>query len=326
MNKIIDVNYYPVPEARNSNLRHRPIGLGVQGLADAFMLMRYPFDSAEARELNIKIFETIYHAALEASCELAQRDGTYETYADCPVSKGILQYDMWDVTPTDLWDWDTLKANIAKHGVRNSLLVAPMPTASTSQILGFNECFEPYTSNLYTRRVLAGEFQIVNPWLLKDLFEWFWINDVKNQIISDKNGSIQHVTTIPQELKDLYKTVWEISQRVVIDMAADRGAFIDQSQSLNIFIAEPNFGRLTSMHFYAWKKGLKTGMYYLRTRPAVDAIKVSKRKTPLDCIFVCELTNNANFSFYFSSLWIKQLLTRLSIVFLSKNITRKPRK
>jgi ribonucleoside-diphosphate reductase subunit M1 len=274
LDKIIDVNYYPVEEARYSNMRHRPIGLGVQGLADAFMLMRYPFDSAEARELNIQIFETIYHAALEASCELAQEKGAYETYAGSPVSKGILQYDMWDVTPTNLWNWDELKQKIAKHGVRNSLLVAPMPTASTSQILGFNECFEPYTSNLYTRRVLAGEFQIVNPWLLKDLVEsGLWDDTVKNQIISD-NGSIQKVASIPQNLKDLYKTVWEISQRVVIDMAADRGAFIDQSQSLNIFIAEPNFGRLTSMHFYAWKKGLKTGMYYLRTRPAVDAIKV----------------------------------------------------
>ncbi|GAB5588463.1 ribonucleotide-diphosphate reductase subunit rnr1 [Umbelopsis nana] len=282
LNKIIDVNYYPVPEARTSNLRHRPIGLGVQGLADAFMLMRYPFDSAEARELNIKIFETIYHAALEASCELAQRDGPYETYVGSPVSKGIFQYDMWDVTPTDLWNWDELKQNIAKHGVRNSLLVAPMPTASTSQILGFNECFEPYTSNLYTRRVLAGEFQIVNPWLLKDLVEsGLWDDNVKNQIISD-NGSIQHVASIPQNLKDLYKTVWEISQRVVIDMAADRGAFIDQSQSLNIFIAEPNFGRLTSMHFYAWKKGLKTGMYYLRTRPAVDAIKFTVDQASLN--------------------------------------------
>ncbi|KAI8579172.1 hypothetical protein K450DRAFT_243109 [Umbelopsis ramanniana AG] len=282
LDKIIDVNYYPVEEARYSNMRHRPIGLGVQGLADAFMLMRYPFDSAEARELNIQIFETIYHAALEASCELAQEKGTYETYAGSPVSKGIFQYDMWDVTPTDLWNWDELKQKVAKHGVRNSLLVAPMPTASTSQILGFNECFEPYTSNLYTRRVLAGEFQIVNPWLLKDLVEsGLWDDTVKNQIISD-NGSIQKVTSIPQNLKDLYKTVWEISQRVVIDMAADRGAFIDQSQSLNIFIAEPNFGRLTSMHFYAWKKGLKTGMYYLRTRPAVDAIKFTVDQASLN--------------------------------------------
>ncbi|KAG2197396.1 hypothetical protein INT47_005649 [Mucor saturninus] len=273
LNKIIDVNYYPVIEAERSNKRHRPIGLGVQGLADAFMLLRFPFDSPQAKELNIKIFETIYHGALEASNELAKTLGPYETYEGSPVSKGILQYDMWDVTPTSLWDWSVLKENIAKHGVRNSLLVAPMPTASTSQILGFNECFEPYTSNLYTRRVLAGEFQIVNPWLLRDLVEMnVWNENVKNMIMSD-GGSIQHIPGIPTSLKDLYKTVWEISQRTLIDMAADRGAFIDQSQSLNIFIAEPDFGKLTSMHFYGWQKGLKTGMYYLRTRPAVDAIK-----------------------------------------------------
>ncbi|RUS21606.1 ribonucleoside-diphosphate reductase large chain [Endogone sp. FLAS-F59071] len=273
LNKIIDINYYPVEEARRSNMRHRPIGLGVQGLADTFMLMRYPFDSSEAKELNKKIFETIYHAGLEASCELAEFSGPYETYAGCPVSKGILQYDMWNVEPSDLWDWDELKEKIAKHGVRNSLLVAPMPTASTSQILGFNECFEPYTSNIYTRRVLAGEFQVVNPWLLKDLVELgIWNDKVKNMIIAD-NGSIQRVPSISDELKAIYKTVWELSQKVIIDMAADRGAFIDQSQSLNIFLAEPNYGRLTSMHFYGWKKGLKTGMYYLRSRPAVDAIK-----------------------------------------------------
>ncbi|KAI9498889.1 ribonucleoside-diphosphate reductase large chain [Zychaea mexicana] len=273
LNKIIDVNYYPVPEAKRSNMRHRPIGLGVQGLADAFMLMRYPFDSPEAQKLNLQIFETIYHAALEASCELAVEQGTYETYEGSPASKGTLQYDFWGVTPTDLWDWAGLKEKIAKHGLRNSLLVAPMPTASTSQILGYNECFEPYTSNLYTRRVLAGEFQIVNPWLLKDLVELgLWDDDVKNMIMSD-SGSIQRIPHIPEHLKALYKTVWELRQRTIIDMAADRGAFIDQSQSLNIFIGEPNFGKLTSMHFYGWKKGLKTGMYYLRTRPAVDAIK-----------------------------------------------------
>ncbi|KAI7859345.1 ribonucleoside-diphosphate reductase large chain [Circinella umbellata] len=273
LNKIIDVNYYPVPEAKRSNMRHRPIGLGVQGLADAFMLMRYPFDSEEAQKLNIQIFETIYHAALEASCELAQEHGTYESYEGSPASKGTLQYDFWGVTPTDLWDWKSLKQDIAKHGLRNSLLVAPMPTASTSQILGYNECFEPYTSNLYTRRVLAGEFQIVNPWLLKDLVELgLWNDDVKNMIMSD-SGSIQRIPNIPDHLKQLYKTVWELRQRTIIDMAAERGAFIDQSQSLNIFIGEPNFGKLTSMHFYGWKKGLKTGMYYLRTRPAVDAIK-----------------------------------------------------
>ncbi|KAJ8661629.1 ribonucleoside-diphosphate reductase large subunit [Lichtheimia ornata] len=273
LNKIIDINYYPVPEAERSNRRHRPIGLGVQGLADAFMLMRFPFDSPEAKQLNLQIFETIYHAAVEASTELAARDGAYETFQGSPASKGQLQYDLWGVTPTDLWDWSSLKEKVAKHGLRNSLLVAPMPTASTSQILGFNECFEPYTSNLYTRRVLAGEFQIVNPWLLKDLVErGIWNDDVKNMIMSD-NGSIQRVPIIPDDLKNLYKTVWELPQRVIIDMAADRGAFIDQSQSLNIFIGEPNFGKLTSMHFYGWKKGLKTGMYYLRSRPAVDAIK-----------------------------------------------------
>lgn len=273
LNKIIDINYYPVPEAERSNLRHRPIGLGVNGLADAFMLMRYPFDSPEAKKLNSQIFETIYHAALEASNELAVLNGPYATYEGSPASKGILQYDLWNVTPTDLWDWAALKAKIAQTGLRNSLLVAPMPTASTSQILGFNECFEPYTSNLYTRRVLAGEFQIVNPWLLKDLVDMgLWNDDVKNMIMSD-NGSIQRIPNIPDKLKALYKTVWELSQRHIIDMAADRGAFIDQSQSLNIFIGEPNFGKLTSMHFYGWKKGLKTGMYYLRTRPAVDAIK-----------------------------------------------------
>ncbi|KAI9251209.1 ribonucleoside-diphosphate reductase large chain [Sporodiniella umbellata] len=273
LNKIIDINYYPVVEAERSNKRHRPIGLGVQGLADAFMALRLPFDSPEAKLLNIQIFETIYHAALEASCELAAELGAYETYEGSPVSKGILQYDMWNVVPTDLWDWAALKEKIAKHGIRNSLLLAPMPTASTSQMLGFNECFEPYTSNFYTRRVLSGEYQMVNPWLLRDLVDMgIWNDDVKNMIVSD-GGSVQNVPSIPQQLKDIYKTVWEISQRTVVDMAADRGAYIDQSQSLNIFIAEPNFGKLTSMHFYGWQKGLKTGMYYLRTRPAVDAIK-----------------------------------------------------
>ncbi|CAI2164025.1 5729_t:CDS:2, partial [Funneliformis geosporum] len=273
LNKIIDINYYPVEEARRSNFRHRPIGIGVQGLADAFLAMRLPFDSLHAKELNRQIFETMYHGALEASCELAEQLGPYETYQGSPVSKGILQYDMWNVVPTDLWNWDLLKQKIAKYGVRNSLLLAPMPTASTSQILGFNECFEPYTSNIYTRRVLAGEFQIVNPWLLKDLVELgLWNDQMKNRIIAD-NGSIQKASGIPEELKALYKTTWEISQKVIIDMAADRGAFIDQSQSLNIHIAEPTIAKLTSMHFYGWKSGLKTGMYYLRTKPAADAIK-----------------------------------------------------
>ncbi|KAL0078936.1 ribonucleotide reductase [Phycomyces blakesleeanus] len=273
LNKVIDVNYYPVEEARNSNMRHRPIGMGVQGLADAFLLMRYSFDSPEARQLNKDIFETIYHAGLEASCELAAKDGHYATYEGSPVSQGILQHDMWNVSGSDRWDWTGLRAKIAQHGVRNSLLVAPMPTASTSQILGNNECFEPYTSNIYTRRVMSGEFQVVNQHLLRDLIErGLWNDQVKNMIIAH-NGSVQQVPTIPEDIKKLYKTVWELSQRVIIDMAADRAAFIDQSQSMNLFAAEPTFGKLTSMHFYAWKKGLKTGMYYLRSRPAVDAIK-----------------------------------------------------
>ncbi|KAF2166754.1 hypothetical protein M409DRAFT_22808 [Zasmidium cellare ATCC 36951] len=273
LNKTIEVNHYPVPEARKSNFRHRPIGLGVNGLADAFLALRMPFDSPEARQLNIQIFETIYHAALEASCELAEKLGPYETYQGSPVSKGELQYDMWGVTPTDLWDWDALKAKIAQHGVRNSLLVAPMPTASTSQIMGFNECFEPYTSNIYSRRVLAGEFQVVNPWLLKDLVDrGLWSENMKNRIIAD-GGSVQRIPNIPDDIKALYKTVWEISQRQIVQMAADRGAFIDQSQSLNIHMKEPTMGKITSMHFTGWKLGLKTGMYYLRTQAASAPIQ-----------------------------------------------------
>lgn len=273
LNKIIDVNHYPVEEARRSNFRHRPIALGVQGLADAFLALRLPFDSDKARLLNIQIFETIYHAALTASCELAEINGPYSTYEGSPVSQGILQYDMWDVTPTDLWDWASLKAEIAKHGVYNSLLVAPMPTASTSQILGFNECFEPYTSNIYSRRVLAGEFQVVNPWLLKDLVDLgLWSDNMKNRIIAD-GGSIQNIPNIPDDIKALYKTVWELSQRTIVQMAADRGAFIDQSQSLNIHIKEPTMGKITSMHFTGWRLGLKTGMYYLRTMAASAPIQ-----------------------------------------------------
>lgn len=273
LNKIIEINHYPVEEARRSNFNHRPIGLGVQGLADAFMALRLPFDSPEAKHLNQQIFETIYHAALTASCKLAEELGPYSTYAGSPVSQGILQYDMWNVNPTDLWNWSSLKAEIAKHGVRNSLLVAPMPTASTSQILGFNECFEPYTSNIYSRRVLAGEFQIVNPWLLKDLVDMgLWSDNMKNRIIAD-GGSIQNIPNIPADLKALYKTVWEISQKRIIQMAADRGAFIDQSQSLNIHIKEPTMGKITSMHFAGWKLGLKTGMYYLRTMAASAPIQ-----------------------------------------------------
>ncbi|XP_069748363.1 ribonucleoside-diphosphate reductase large subunit isoform X2 [Narcine bancroftii] len=278
LNKVIEVNYYPVPEAENSNKKHRPIGIGVQGLADTFILMRYPFENEEAQKLNIQIFETIYYAALDASCDLAKELGPYESYQGCPVSKGILQYDMWNVTPTDLWDWKALKEKIAKYGIRNSLLVSPMPTASTAQILGNNESIEPYTSNIYTRRVLSGEFQIVNPHLLKDLTErGLWTEDMKNQIIA-QNGSIQAIEEIPDDLKSLYKTVWEISQKTIIKMGADRGAYIDQSQSLNIHIAEPNYGKLTSMHFYGWKQGLKTGMYYLRTKPAANPIQFTLNK------------------------------------------------
>ncbi|WP_430405184.1 ribonucleoside-diphosphate reductase subunit alpha [Fluviicola sp.] len=278
LNRIIDGNFYPVEEARKSNMRHRPIGLGVQGLADAFILMRYPFESEEAKALNREIFETIYYAAMTASKDLAIAEGPYETYAGSPVSKGVFQYDMWGVTPTNRWEWDLLKEEVMKHGVRNSLLVAPMPTASTAQILGNNECFEPYTSNIYTRRVLSGEFIIVNKHLLKDLVkEGLWTKDMRQKLMA-ANGSVQNINEIPQYIKDLYKTAWEISQKAIIEQAADRGAFICQSQSLNIFMENANFGKLTSMHFYGWKKGLKTGMYYLRTKAATDAIKFTVDK------------------------------------------------
>jgi ribonucleoside-diphosphate reductase alpha chain len=274
LNKIIDLNYYPVQEAKNSNLRHRPIGIGVQGLADAFMKMKISFESEEANEVNEKIFETIYFAALTASNEIARADGTYETYKGSPISQGIFQFDMWGVTPkSNLHDWEGLRKKVMDSGVRNSLLVAPMPTASTSQILGNNESFEPYTSNLYTRRVLAGEFIMINPHLVKDLIKLnLWDSTVKTQIIAN-NGSIQKIKEIPDNLKILYKTVWEISQKTLINLAIGRGAYIDQSQSLNIYLSDPSFSKISSMHFYAWKSGLKTGMYYLRSRPAVDAIK-----------------------------------------------------
>jgi len=274
LNKIIDGNYYPIEEARNSNLRHRPIGLGVQGLADAFILLRMPFESPQAKQLNKEIFETIYFAAMTASKDLAIKDGPYESFKGSPLSKGQFQFDLWNVKPdSGRWDWENLRLDVMNHGVRNSLLVAPMPTASTSQILGNNECFEPYTSNIYTRRVLSGEFIIVNKHLLRDLVNrGLWDNSIKDQIIT-ANGSIQDIAEIPQELKDLYKTVWEIKMRDIIDMAADRGAYICQSQSLNLFINSPNASKLTSMHFYAWKKGLKTGMYYLRTQAASQAVK-----------------------------------------------------
>ncbi len=273
LNKVIDVNYYPVIEAKNSNMRHRPIGLGVQGLADAFIMMRFPFDSQEARKLNREIFETIYFAAVTESCELASKEGAYESYKGSPISKGELQYDMWGVTPTDRWDWAGLKKEIKKYGVRNSLLLAPMPTASTSQILGNNECFEPYTANIYTRRTLSGEYIIVNKHLLKDLVQLGLWNDEMKQKLMAANGSVQDIPEIPENLKALYKTAYELSQKVIIDMSADRGAYICQSQSLNLFVENPNFGKLSSMHFYGWQKGLKTGMYYLRSKAAVDPIK-----------------------------------------------------
>eukprot|EP00928_Gymnodinium_smaydae_P036869 TRINITY_DN256_c1_g4_i4.p1 TRINITY_DN256_c1_g4~~TRINITY_DN256_c1_g4_i4.p1 ORF type:complete len:789 (-),score=184.16 TRINITY_DN256_c1_g4_i4:25-2391(-) len=274
LNKVIDRNYYPVQEARNSNMRHRPIGLGVQGLADAFLMLRLPFESVGAKTLNEDIFETIYFAACEASCELAEVEGAYETYEGSPASKGQLQFDLWGKTPkSGRWDWAALKAKIAKHGLRNSLLVAPMPTASTAQILGNNESFEPYTQNLYVRRVLSGEFVQVNRHLVRDLIERkLWTESMQMQLIAH-NGSVQNIAGLPADIKELYKTVWEIKQRIVLDMAADRGAYIDQSQSLNIHMTDATTAKLSSMHFHGWQLGLKTGMYYLRTKAAVDAIK-----------------------------------------------------
>ncbi len=282
LNKVIDVNYYPVAEARNSNMKHRPIGIGVQGLADAFILLRMPFDSDEARRLNEDIFETIYFGAMEASMELSKVLGPYQTFKGSPVSKGIFQFDMWNVTPkSGRWNWDQLKRDVKQFGVRNSLLLAPMPTASTSQILGNNECFEPYTSNVYTRRTLSGEFIIANKHLMKDLMNLgLWSENMRQKLIAT-NGSVQPIAEIPQNIKDIYRTVWEISQKSIIDMSADRGAYICQSQSLNIHLTNPNFGKLTSMHFYAWKKGLKTGMYYLRSTAAADAIKFTLDKTAM---------------------------------------------
>ncbi|MGV6860781.1 MAG: ribonucleoside-diphosphate reductase subunit alpha [Putridiphycobacter sp.] len=282
LNRVIDVNYYPVIEAENSNLRHRPIGLGVQGLADAFILMRFPFDSAEAKQLNKEIFETIYYAAVTASKDLAKKEGPYSTFEGSPISKGEFQFDLWGVEPTGRWEWDVLREEVKEHGVRNSLLMAPMPTASTAQILGNNECFEPYTSNVYTRRVLSGEFIIVNKHLLKDLVKLgLWDNTMKNKLMAS-NGSVQNIDEIPQDIKDLYKTAWEISQKVLIDMSADRGAYVCQSQSLNLFMENANFAKLTSMHFYGWEAGLKTGMYYLRTKAATDAVKFTLDKSAME--------------------------------------------
>ncbi|ADZ29623.1 CPXV083 protein [Cowpox virus] len=287
LNKIIDINYYPIPEAEISNKRHRPIGIGVQGLADAFILLNYPFDSLEAQDLNKKIFETIYYGALEASCELAEKEGPYETYTGSYASNGILQYDLWNIVPSDLWNWESLKDKIRSYGLRNSLLVAPMPTASTAQILGNNESVEPYTSNIYTRRVLSGEFQIVNPHLLRVLTERkLWNDEIKNRIMAD-GGSIQN-TNLPEDIKRVYKTIWEIPQKTIIKMAADRGAFIDQSQSMNIHIADPSYSKLTSMHFYGWSLGLKTGMYYLRTKPASAPIQFTLDKDKIKPPVVCD--------------------------------------
>ena len=281
LDSVIDQNYYPIPEARNSNMRHRPIGIGVQGLADAFILMRFPFESEEAKALNKEIFETIYYAAVTASKDLAIENGPYETWKGSPISEGKMQFDLWGVTPTDRWEWNVLKEEVMEHGVRNSLLLAPMPTASTAQILGNNECFEPYTSNIYTRRVLSGEFIVVNKHLLRDLVKLgLWNDSLKNQLMG-ANGSIQNIKEIPENIKELYKTAWEISQKTILDMAADRGAYIDQSQSLNIFMENANFAKLTSMHFYGWKAGLKTGMYYLRTKAATDAIKFTLDKNAM---------------------------------------------
>ena len=276
LNRVIDRNYYPVPEAANSNFRHRPVGLGVQGLADTFIKLRLPFTSEKAQELNQEIFETLYFAALNASVEEAEQDGPYESYKGSPISKGEFQHNLWGIKDEELsgrWDWAGLRKQVKKHGVRNSLLVAPMPTASTSQILGNNECFEPYTSNIYTRRVLSGEFIVVNKHLLEDLVELgLWNEDLKQELMR-ANGSIQHIEGIPEDIKELYRTVWEMSMKDIIDMSRHRGYFIDQSQSLNLFMEGATMAKLTSMHFYAWKSGLKTGMYYLRTKSAVDAIK-----------------------------------------------------
>jgi ribonucleoside-diphosphate reductase alpha chain len=276
LNKVIDRNYYPVQEAENSNLRHRPVGLGVQGLADAFIMLRLPFTSDEAKKLNQEIFETLYFAAVTASMEMAKEEGPYSTFKGSPISQGEFQHNLWGMKDEELsgrWDWASLRKEVVEHGVRNSLLVAPMPTASTSQILGNNEAFEPYTSNLYTRRVLSGEFIVVNKHLLHDLVERGLWNETLKQQIMRENGSVQNIDVIPQDLKELYKTVWEMSMKDIIDMSRHRGYFIDQSQSLNLFMQDANYSKLTSMHFYAWQSGLKTGMYYLRTKSAVDAIK-----------------------------------------------------
>jgi ribonucleoside-diphosphate reductase subunit M1 len=317
LNRIIDINFYPLEATRRSNLNHRPLGMGVQGLADVFCMLRLPFTGPEARKLNVQIFETIYHAGLTESCALAAKHGVYPCYEGSPASKGLLQYDLWSTSaasaasaasaspngqqqqqqqPTDLWDWIALKADIAKHGLRNSLFVAPMPTASTSQILGNNEAFEPFTSNIYTRRTKAGEFMVVNKHLMRDLRQLgLWTPDMVKRLIASR-GSVQDMTDLPQWVRDVYKTVWEIPQRLLVDMAAERGPFIDQSQSFNVFIAEPTEEKLTSLHFYTWARGLKTGMYYLRARPAADPIQFtvdneSKKKPTPEEVAACSRLN-----------------------------------
>jgi ribonucleoside-diphosphate reductase alpha chain len=290
LNKVIDRNYYPVIEGENSNKRHRPIGLGVQGLADAFIMLRMPFTSDEAKKLNQEIFETMYFAAVTASMEMAIEEGPYSSFEGSPISQGEFQHNLWGIKDEELsgrWDWGALRKEVMKNGVRNSLLVAPMPTASTSQILGNNEAFEPYTSNIYTRRVLSGEFIVVNKHLLEDLVKLgLWTETLKQELMRE-NGSVQNLN-IPQDLKELYKTVWEMSMKDIIDMSRHRGYFVDQSQSLNLFMQNANYSKLTSMHFYAWQSGLKTGMYYLRTKAAVDAIKFTlnndKKAEPIEVL------------------------------------------
>jgi ribonucleoside-diphosphate reductase alpha chain len=274
LNKVIDRNFYPIKEAENSNMRHRPIGIGVQGLADAYQKMGIPFETKEALDVNNKIFETIYHAAMETSMEIAMAEGPYSTFKGSPLSEGKFQFDLWNKKPhTNRYDWDKLRADVMKHGARNSLLVAPMPTASTSQILGNNESFEPFTSNIYTRRVLSGEFICVNKHLVRDLIRLnLWTTEIKNQIVAN-NGSVQDVAKIPANIKELYKTIWEIKQKDLIDLAIGRGPFICQSQSLNLYQANPQHNKMSNMHFYSWRAGLKTGQYYFRSRPARDAIK-----------------------------------------------------
>lgn len=298
LNKIIDINHYPVAKALKSNSRHRPIGVGIQGLADAFVLMRFPYESDEAKRLNEQIAETVYYAALEASCELAIEEGAYDTFEGSPASRGVLQYDMWDVTPSSptIWDWDALKARIMKHGLRNSLVTAYMPTASTAQILGNNESFEPFTNNLYVRRVLAGDFQVINNYLVDDLIALGLYTDTMRNAIMAENGSVQNIPTIPPAIKQLYKTVWEMKTKTLIQMAADRGAFIDQSQSFNLFLANPSYKLLASIHNYTWRMGLKTGMYYLRTKPAADAIKftVAKKNNVANAAASCSRNGDAD--------------------------------